>query len=276
MRLLNLGCGTRYSTRPEWVNVDSAARPPHVIAHDLRAGIPFSDAIFDLVYHSHVLEHFSRANGYLLIEECWRVLRPGGVLRVAVPDLEAIARQYLAQLEAARMGSTAAAERYEWAVLEMFDQTVREQSAGGLLDFLRSAGESGRDHAIARCGTEARNLLTIATAPVTPTLPRPPWRRVLSAARSPSRWRESVVRALLGKQYQDLLLGRFRNTGEIHQWMYDSYSLARLLSAAGFADLRQYAATESRFPGWDDYHLDTEPDGRVYKPDSLFMESIKP
>ncbi len=124
--------------------------------------------------------------------------------------------------------------------------------------------------------TEARNLLTNATAPVTPTPPRPPWRRVLSATRSPSRWQESVVRALLGKHYQDLLLGRFRNAGEIHQWMYDSYSLARLLSAAGFADFRQYAATESRFPGWVDYHLDTEPDGRVYKPDSLFVESIKP
>lgn len=257
-------------------SLNSAARPSHVVAHDVRAGIPFSDAIFDLVYYSHVLEHFSGAKAPWFLEECWRVLRPGGVLRVAVPDLEAIARQYLAELEAARMGSAAAAERYEWTVLEMFDQTVREQSAGGLLDFLRSAGESGRDHAIARCGTEARNLLTIATAPVTPTRPQPPWRRALSAARFPSRWRELVVRALLGKQYQDLLIGRFRNAGEIHQWMYDSCSLARLLSVAGFANCRQYTATESRFPGWDDYHLDTEPNGRVYKPDSLFMESIKP
>ena len=145
-----------------------------------------------------------------------------------------------------------------------------------LLDFLRAAGEAGRDYAIARCGTEARKLLTTATAPVTPTPSRPPWQRLLSAVRSPFRWRELVVRALLGKQYQDLLIGRFRNAGEIHQWMYDSCSLARLLSAAGFANFRQYTATESRFPGWDDYHLDTEPDGRVYKPDSLFMESIKP
>ena len=35
-------------------------------------------------------------------------------------------------------------------------------------------------------------------------------------------------------------------------------------------------ASESRIPGWSEFHLDTEPDGTVYKPDSLNMEAVKP
>ena len=57
--------------------------------------------------------------------------------------------------------------------------------------------------------------------------------------------------------------------------MYDRYSLARSLTEAGFGRARPVGPTESRIPGWADYRLDTEPDGTVYKPDSLFMEASK-
>lgn len=58
--------------------------------------------------------------------------------------------------------------------------------------------------------------------------------------------------------------------------MYDSYSLAKLLKACGFQQIMQRTATQSYIPNWSDFNLDTEPDGSVYKPDSLFMEAIKP
>jgi len=58
-----------------------------------------------------------------------RLLRPQGVLRVVVPDLEQIARTYLTALEQASCSQEWAAN-YEWIVLEMYDQTVRTQSGG--------------------------------------------------------------------------------------------------------------------------------------------------
>ncbi len=57
----------------------------------MRQGIPFPDRSFDVVYHSHVLEHLSKSEASKFLKECSRVLRPQGVLRVVVPDLEEIA-----------------------------------------------------------------------------------------------------------------------------------------------------------------------------------------
>src|ERR1700730_4755324 len=94
---LNLGCG--YHFHPDWVNLDLQPSVPQVRRWDLRKRLPFDDASVDFVYHSHVLEHFSRKEGQKFMRECHRVLRPGGIIRVAVPDLERIAKLYLESME---------------------------------------------------------------------------------------------------------------------------------------------------------------------------------
>ena len=57
--------------------------------------------------------------------------------------------------------------------------------------------------------------------------------------------------------------------------MYDAYSLGQLLQATGFSNPQRYGAAERQVPQWNSFHLDTEPDGTVYKPDSLYMEGTK-
>jgi hypothetical protein len=95
-------------------------------------------------------------------------------------------------------------------------------------------------------------------------------------ARLPSRGKEVALRILLGQRdYRSLQIGRFRQSGEVHKWMYDRYSLAACLGEAGFVQVRECSAFESGIPGWRDFHLDTEPDGTIYKPDSLYMEAVK-
>jgi hypothetical protein len=85
-----------------------------------------------------------------------------------------------------------------------------------------------------------------------------------------------AIRLLLGKEYATLQLGRFRKSGEIHQWMYDRYSLGVLLSKCGLEKIVQRNPRESYIPDWTKFNLDTEKDGTVYHPDSLFVEAIKP
>jgi hypothetical protein len=89
--------------------------------------------------------------------------------------------------------------------------------------------------------------------------------------------RELLLKELLGEEdYQSLEIGRFRRSGEVHHWMYDRYSLQVLLESVGFEQVRVCQANESLIPNFTEYGLDVETDGRVRKPDSLFMEAIKP
>src|SRR5690242_7915504 len=112
---LNLGCGQRFHSA--WINVDHVPSDSSVIQHDLAQGIPFPNNSFDVVYHSHLLEHFSRPEGARFLKECSRVLKPGGLLRIAVPDLERIARTYLHALEEAVNGSQEWRDNYDWMML---------------------------------------------------------------------------------------------------------------------------------------------------------------
>lgn len=148
--LLNLGSNTRVA--PGWNNVDfswiirlgrhptlcrmlhrlgflSQARyeriqqlDPQTVVWDLRRGIPFPDQTFDAVYHSHVLEHIDRDGAAGFLGECRRVLKPGGIVRIVVPDLETLARRYIAVVDA--LPSRGTMEAHTSAVEAMIDQMI--------------------------------------------------------------------------------------------------------------------------------------------------------
>jgi SAM-dependent methyltransferase len=82
-RRLHLGCG--FNHLDAWINVDRLGAKADVF-WDLRYPLPVPDGTFDAIFHEHVLEHLSLTDGFALTVECRRVLRPGGVLRVVVPD----------------------------------------------------------------------------------------------------------------------------------------------------------------------------------------------
>ncbi len=155
MKVLNLGCG--YQTSERCINIDWSlpvrlkgnaagrmvaplvitgdrrvaydAMSDDVMRHDLRKGIPFPDQSVDGVYHSHLLEHLDREVVPTFLAEVKRVLKPGGVHRIAVPDLEVDARAYLASLESAALGERSP-EEHEAAVRVLIEQMVRREAWG--------------------------------------------------------------------------------------------------------------------------------------------------
>lgn len=91
---LHLGCGNRFI--PGMMHID-ALDAPHVDHVSSVADMPFiADNSADLVYASHVLEHFGRHEFMGVLREWYRVLSAGGVLRLAVPDFAACAELYQA------------------------------------------------------------------------------------------------------------------------------------------------------------------------------------
>jgi SAM-dependent methyltransferase len=81
---LNIGCGHNKMVGEGWVNVDAYANCKPDIVHDLNvAPWPFPDNSVDLIYARHVFEHLQ--NWWVALEECARILKPGGVLDMRVP-----------------------------------------------------------------------------------------------------------------------------------------------------------------------------------------------
>jgi len=274
MKLLNLGCGQRF--HKDWVNVDFQSGSEYVIAHNLLNGIPFGSSEFDIVYHSHVLEHFSKEDGKRFILECYRVLKPRGIIRVAVPDLEQIVRNYLKSMEGALAGNVDAAYNYEWMMLELYDQTVRNYSGGEMAKYFYRDKIENEEFVYSRIGQEGRQI----RKKFLESKNKIPLTQPASAPQQKT-WIKKIIKTFfknemdsLEKNGQLAEIGKFRMGGEIHQWMYDRYSLGKLLNECGFTEISQKTAFESEIPGWNSYQLESG-NGDILKPDSLFMESKK-
>ncbi|MBN8993274.1 MAG: methyltransferase domain-containing protein [Rhizobiales bacterium] len=91
----------RFSVMGQFVKRNAQRFPDNVIFGDIVRGLPVPDGSADGVYASHVLEHLSRASMLVALQNTYRILRPNGIFRLIVPDLEARARRYIAELEAA-------------------------------------------------------------------------------------------------------------------------------------------------------------------------------
>jgi predicted SAM-dependent methyltransferase len=93
---LDLGCGP--NTSPDFCNLDYNWRPDVDICWDVTRGLPFADGYIGGIFTEHMLEHIPFAKALGILRECRRVLKPGGLLRVIVPDGELYLSEYAKHL----------------------------------------------------------------------------------------------------------------------------------------------------------------------------------
>lgn len=89
---LHLGCGTKYL--PGFVNIDGNLFNKLDLWLDVRNGLPFASNSVDSIYSTHMFEHFYFDELDLMLRECVRVLKPGGGVRLIVPNLESAIKAY--------------------------------------------------------------------------------------------------------------------------------------------------------------------------------------
>lgn len=90
---LHLGCGRVHLDG--WVNIDVDASVSPDIRLDLRSGLAARPRSLAFIFSEHLLEHLTLEDGLHLLRDCRDGLRSGGVMRVAMPDLESLVRAYL-------------------------------------------------------------------------------------------------------------------------------------------------------------------------------------
>jgi predicted SAM-dependent methyltransferase len=91
--LLMLHVGSGSNRFEGWINIDLNT-PEADLNHDLRLPLPFPDSCADYIHNEHFIEHLTIPEGLVFMRECFRVLKPGGVLRTATPDLRYVAFRY--------------------------------------------------------------------------------------------------------------------------------------------------------------------------------------
>src|SRR5438067_4323322 len=86
LQYLDIGCGR--NVHEKFINLDYLWHARVDVCWDVKQGIPFPKSSMKGVFIEHCLEHFSLPVAFAVLKECWRVLTPGGLLRIIVPDAE--------------------------------------------------------------------------------------------------------------------------------------------------------------------------------------------
>lgn len=279
MTFLNLACGPVYLVDDHWVNIDFVSVGREVIGHDLLTPLPFDDSMFDLVYCSHFLEHVPRGSVHAFLLECKRVLRPGGILRLVLPDSEEMFTAYL-DLRSKGMHREA-----DFVMIEIIDQCVRERCGGELGAFYsRVRSMNSKEQAYWNSFMARRNGETLKI-----DLPRPKPNALAKhrnirlcdfsglVAKASSR-----ARMILHRLGLKLLLPAFKRQnisfagiGEKHCWLWDFYQLQTALERAGFTAVSRETHLSSQHPSFPFYPLDATAEGKPRKgEESMFVEAL--
>jgi len=157
IKKINFGCGTTRIER--WINVDKDLRHRLLLTRipgffhllsllrtvgllledeykaykrsrfvpirygDVRKKLRFKDNSVDYIYNSHLLEHLFPDEGLHFLKECYRILKPGGLIRIVIPDLEGIARRYINGINNSG-GSVESTEEFVQVFCQKFSRKV--------------------------------------------------------------------------------------------------------------------------------------------------------
>jgi len=89
---LQIGAGD--SILEGWLNTDYIPSHRRVIFLDATKRFPFEDGSFEYVFSEHQIEHLTYKEGLSMLRECYRILKAGGKIRIATPDLMALIGLY--------------------------------------------------------------------------------------------------------------------------------------------------------------------------------------
>lgn len=92
VKKLHIGAGT--NILDGWLNTDLRPQSDELVYLDITEPLPFPDRTFDYIFSEHLIEHVPHTKAIYHLQECYRVLKPNGKLRVATPDLQFLITLY--------------------------------------------------------------------------------------------------------------------------------------------------------------------------------------
>lgn len=262
---LNLACGSKLIQSSKWINIDFSSPLSSVRKCNILKNLPFKDNSFEFIYSSQFVEHLTYSQLQHVLKECYRILKPNGIIRIVTPDLEELTKEYLLRLSNIKndYSSFNEIDKYNWIRLEIFDQILREHPSGEMFSFMQTSRPETINYISNRLGYS-------------------------SSSNKASRYQQkpSIISRIINKLARELRVnfvkllpkpyrvGLFRQSGEIHKFLHDEYTLASVLSDTNFISPTKQRHHSSYFGLWDENNLDII-DGMLDGPYSLIMEARK-
>ncbi|MDH5378012.1 MAG: methyltransferase domain-containing protein [Gammaproteobacteria bacterium] len=132
VRKLQIGAGP--TTLPGWLSTDISPSNDNSIFLDATKTFPFENESFDYVFSEHMIEHVPWDSGLFMLKECKRVLKPGGRIRIATPDLKVLIGLYIEE-------GGALAEKYvEWITRNYLDNVTEIKASFVINNAFRNWG----------------------------------------------------------------------------------------------------------------------------------------
>ena len=134
VRKLHIGCGSHIL--PGWLNSDYFTRSSDILHLDATRPFPFNDDEFDYIFSEHMIEHISYSQGFLMLTECFRVLKRNGKIRISTPDLS-----FLVDLH--KENKSNVEENYiKWATNSFIKDAPYDDAAFVINNFVRDWGHT--------------------------------------------------------------------------------------------------------------------------------------
>jgi predicted SAM-dependent methyltransferase len=263
---INLACGSVFLENSNWINYDYSSAFKGVKKYNLLKRLQIEDSTANVVYSSHFFEHIPYSKVTFFLNETLRILKPDGVLRLVLPDLENMATNYV---NFRRLGEHCKAD---FLVLEMIDQCVRNVSGGQLRLFYSKIKKQHDQH---------KSMIEFIKERVGEDLttynPNKNFRQILNAITQRLRryWIKIIILAL-PPAFRDMNIS-LTDTGERHHWVWDFYTLKKILEAVGFVDINRVSANSSIIDDFPFFPLDLNDKAKPRKgSQSMYIEAKKP
>mgnify|MGYP001333496511 FL=1 len=271
-KFLNVACGDTFIEDDSWINVDFTSHSPIVKKANILDGLPYEDNTFDVVYSSHFIEHIPVDQIELFFDDVYRILKPGGLIRLVTPDLEFLNNEYKINYD------KKAFKKANFITSLTLDQCVRSVSGGKL--------KKDMDNFYNSNDTEMINYIKLLIGPdafeYVDSNDISFIEKVLIKVKKDPKFifnilfmiRVKIFSFFLPKSFRELNLSN-ASIGEKHMWLYDFNSLSELLKNSSYIDITRTNFNESNYYNYIFSKLDIKnslPRKGIHQ---LFVEALK-
>ena len=261
IKKLNIACGSIF-LEDGWVNIDFNPVNKNIIKFNLLEKLPFEDEHFEIIYTSNFIEHIPLEKVNFFLDECFRILKKGGKIRIVTPDFDEMCRAFI------KCSDDKDFKKKNFVKTEIIDQLVRKKSGGNLRGLINKYFEENDNNMINFIEKRVGKKNTKITKMTISLMDRIKNKLYSIYVKN--------ICMLLPNSFKNQNLS-FANIGENHVWIWDFDDLYEKMKEAKFTNIIKINFNETNINNFTSEYLDINEFGLSRSGnEAMYLEGDKP